>query len=111
MSKPAKPCTTIAKWLRENLGPRCLAPLTGTDSRALDAAVQIIELWAYDRDHHLEVAFGLVVARMQPKCRELAYHAIAHVVEWSDRARIWDAAGLEPFVPAVCAYEPGGSAR
>lgn len=69
MSKPDKPCKTIAKWLKANLGPRCLAPMTGTDSRALDAAVQIVELWAYDRSRDLELAFGLVVQRMQPKCR------------------------------------------
>jgi Arc/MetJ-type ribon-helix-helix transcriptional regulator len=45
------------------IGSRALAPLTGTDARALGAAVQIIELYTYDRNSNVLAAFGLIVMR------------------------------------------------
>ena len=39
-------CESIWGWLAANLGKRCAAGLTGTDARALMAAVQIVELWS-----------------------------------------------------------------
>ncbi len=105
--RPKPPAVTIYPWLRANLGPHCLAPLTGSDDRALLAAVQIVEQWSYDPHSDVALAFGAVVRRMQPKCRYLAYHAIAHVMDWSNRAELWDRAQLEPLsnVPR-CAAEP-----
>lgn len=89
-TKRAKPaCVTLLPWLWDNLGRAALAPLTGTDMRALRAAVQIIELYAYDRSTHALYAFGQVVLRMQPGQRYMAFHAIAHVMDWSDRADLW----------------------
>jgi len=102
---PKPPSVTLFPWLRANLGPRCLAPLTGTDARALRAAVQIIELYSYDRDASVLEAFAHVVRRMQPKTQELAYHCIAHVMDWSDRSRLWVEAGLPEFGPARCVHE------
>lgn len=91
----AKPPTvTLFPWLRSNLGKHCLAPLTGTDARALLAAVQVIDLYSVHREKDVLGAFGILVLCMQPSTRELAFHAIAHVVEWSDRAPIWRDAGL-----------------
>lgn len=99
-------------WLKANLGPRCLAPLCGTDSRALQAAVQIIELYSYHGDPEVLKAFECVVrSSMQPHTMELAYHCIAHVMNWEDRSRLWHKVGLPPFNPQICAFEPGGSAR
>lgn len=101
---------TVLDWLRANLGGRALAPLTGCDTRALRAAVQIIEHYAYDGHPAVLNAFAEIVRRMQPKTRELAYHAIAHALDWSDRARVWAAAGLASFQPQLkCSFEPGGS--
>jgi hypothetical protein len=91
----AKPhCETVMPWLKANLGKHCLAPLTGTDFRALQAAVQIIELSAYDDSPEVIEAFAKIVRRMQPKCQGLAYYAIAYVLDWGDRSRIWRQAGL-----------------
>jgi hypothetical protein len=98
-------CETVFPWLRANLGKHCLAPLTGTDRKALEAAVQIISLYAYAEAPSVIEAFGIVVRRMQPSTQELAYHAIAHVTDWSYRSRIWVAAGLPEFAPARCVYE------
>jgi hypothetical protein len=105
-SKPA--AATIYTWLRANLGPRCLAPLTSSDAYALKAAVQIIELYAYNRDPDIARAFGLIVRNgMQRRCQFLAYHAIAHVMDWSNRSEIWQDAGLEPFTDLPsCKFEP-----
>ena len=99
-------CETVLPWLKANLGPRCLAPLTGADAKALAAAVQIIELYSYDSSPHVLAAFGIIVGRMQPSTQELAYHAIAHVLDWDDRARIWFSASLPEFEPRRCLHEP-----
>lgn len=112
MPTPKPAAVTIYPWLRANLGPRALAPLTGCDARALQAAVQIIELYSYDHDDEVLQAFALVVGRMQDSTQELAYHAIAHILNWSDRYAIWHVAGLPPFEnPRTCSFEPGGSGR
>lgn len=115
MSKTKPVAETIFPWLRANLGKNCLGPLTGTDARALRAAVQIIDLYSYHRDKSVLEAFQKVVFCMQPHCQEFAYHAIAHVMDWSDRPLIWRAAELDVpeycFVPRVCAFEPGGSGK
>lgn len=79
--------------------------LTGTDWKALRAAVHIAELYAYDSDPSVIAAFGLIVSRMQPSTYHLAYHAIAQVTDWGFRARIWVAAGLPEFNPGRCKYE------
>lgn len=104
------PAATVLDWLHSNLGGRALAPLTGTDSRALRAAVQIMEHYGYDRHASVLDAFAQIVRRMQPKTRELAYHAIAHPLDWSDRAKVWAASGLEPLrLQYLCSFEAGGS--
>lgn len=102
----AKPkCSTLLPWLKANLGKHCLGPLTGTDAKALAAAVQTIELYAYHSEPEILGAFARIVRCMQPSTWELAYHAIAHVMDWTDRSRIWIAAGLPTFTPRKCEYE------
>jgi hypothetical protein len=99
------------KWLRENLGSRCLAPLTSTDAKALAAAVAIVELWTYDDHDSVIEAFHNIVLRMQPKNWHLAYHAIAMVRNWEDRALLWQMAGLgDGSNFGRCQFEPGGVA-
>lgn len=110
-TKPKPVCETVMPWLRANLGKRCLAPLTGCDWRALKAAAQIIDLYCYCPNPAVAQSFGLVVSQMQEATRELAYHAVAHVMNWEDRSRLWIEAGLEPISAGVCAFEPGGSQK
>ncbi len=98
---------TVLPWLKSNLGKRCIAPLTGTDARALFAAVHAIDLYAYAPSEELLTAFAILVRNMQPHTRELAFHSIAHILDWSDRDRIWNAAGLDGFPRRqLCAFEP-----
>jgi len=107
MPKPQPACVTLYPWLKSNLGTRCLNPLTGTDKRALDAAVQIIELYSAQRCMPVLDAFAAIVGQMQSSTMHLAYHAIAHVMDWSDRDTIWRAAGLMPLLdPGSCSAEP-----
>ena len=111
--KPAEPtCKCLLKWLK--LNGLSIGALTGTDSRALAAAVHILELYyvsSSDEAATLE-AFRIVVMKMQPSTRQLAYHAIAHLAEWHNRAEIWVRAGL-PVLERVsgCEGEPGGGHR
>lgn len=112
MSAPKLPAQTLFPWLKDNLGKTCLAPLTGTDARALRAAVMLIDLYSVDGNPTVLAAFATTVRRMQTKTQHLAYHAIAHVLDWSDRFKLWNAAGLPlESIRGTCAYEPGGSAR
>jgi hypothetical protein len=49
---------------------------------------------------------------MQRSARSLAYHAIAHVMDWRDRQNLWAAARLElSEVSGVCAFEPRSPAQ
>jgi len=90
-------CQTVRPWLKANLGNHCLAPLTGTDAAALDAAVHLVELFSLNPNRATAIAFGATVLQMQEATRELAYHAIAHVMDWRDRSRLWELAGMEPI--------------
>lgn len=94
MNKLPQRCQSLRPWLKANLGKQCLAPLTGTDSRALDAAVHIAELYSYHSEQGVLTAFSKVVSCMQSHTQYLAYHAIAHVMDWSDRPKVWRGAGL-----------------
>lgn len=103
--KQTKPvCQTVLPWLRANLGNRALAPLTGTDAKALAAAVQTVELYCYHPVPSVAQAFGMLVSQMQPHTQELAYHAIAHVMDWGDRYKLWVEAGLPEFAPRRCVH-------
>jgi len=109
-SKPV--CQTLSRWLKDNLGKHCLGVLTSVDSRALDAAAHLINLYAYHPRQDVVRAFGLTVLQMQPQARYLAYHAIAHVRNWEDRVAMWNEAGLPPVEnPGMCDWEPGGAKR
>lgn len=102
-------CVTLLPWLKANLGSHCLGCLTGQSGRALAAAAQILSLYSSCDDTaapHALAAFRAVVETMDPPERTLAYHAIAHVMDWSDRPRIWAAAGLPEITnPSRCHYE------
>jgi hypothetical protein len=112
MSRRTTDCADLYTWLRGNLGRSALGALTGTDDKALSAAVHILRLYAYNGHASALEAFRLVVLEMQPTTRELAYHAIAYVSEWHFRPNWWYVAGLPPLDRvSVCAAEPGGSRR
>lgn len=98
---------TLRPWLKANLGKDCLAPLTTTDNLALAAAVQVVAVWYQTRAKGLPQAFAAVVMPMQPSVRYLAYHAIAHVANWSNRDELWLVSQLPPLgrFPR-CANEP-----
>lgn len=91
--------TEIPPAVASNLGA-----LTGTDRRALAAAVHIIELFAVVEVSHEDAileAFHNVVMCMQPSTRDFAYHAIAQVTEWEWREKLWERSGLASVSPIV----------
>ena len=88
---------TIAKWLTDNLGKGWSAPLTGQDWPALKAVVEIVNTWTSSDSEgraNCVTAFRAMVLTMQPGCRYLAFHAVAHVADWSHRWELWRLAGL-----------------
>lgn len=102
MPKQKATCDFLLRWLKLNFGRYALAPLTGTDSRALAAAAHILELYAVTQSDLALIALRNVVLCMQPHTRELVYHAIACAFDWHDRDRVWALAGLPPLVPTLC---------
>ncbi len=115
MARPKPVCQSVVAFLQGNLGKRCFAPFTSQDSAAFDAAVHLLVLFnRCDGDYEPVVltAFRNAVACMQPNCRHLAYHAIAHMMDWHARGQVWSRAGLPPLDRrTICAFEPGGSQR
>lgn len=68
----------------------CLAPLTGTDVRALNAFVACLELVCYcDSQEHALGAASMVLHEMQPSTRWIARELIPFVLDWGDRERLW----------------------
>lgn len=106
-TKYQPPAATVGKWLRANGWN--LGGLTGQDWPALRAAVSIVELWSSADDEgrtQAAIAFNACVRAMQPELRRLAYHAIAHVGDWSHRQQFWNAAQLPTLEnPGRCTYE------
>lgn len=99
--------TQILKWLRANLGNRCLGVLTITDTHALMASVALTPLISWSgAPSGLFTAYREIVMEMQPQSRYLAYHAIACELDWGHRALIWLHAGLEDQIPeGKCKFE------
>ena len=111
MSTTRQPLSkTVFPWLKANLGKHCLGVLSGQDRYALETAVQFAALWGNSDDRAgIAPAFKLIVEQMQPQARQLAFHAIAHALDWGHRFELWAQAGLPAFERVwVCAYGPGG---
>jgi hypothetical protein len=104
----------ILDWLRCQLPRPAIAALTGTDCDALQAAAGILALYQRTSNPELLNAFRTCVLIMQPKTRELAYHAVAQVAEWDTRAKWWGKAGLwdhshfTPETAMICKHSPEG---
>lgn len=71
------------QWLKAN--GHDLAPVTGTDSRALAALEQMWELYAYTRSADILKAIALVLRRMQETTRHLGIELAAKAMDWTDR--------------------------
>lgn len=103
---------TIGPWLTANVGKGWSAALTGQDWPALKAVVEIVNAWtSSDSDGRQQcvIAFKAMVLTMQPGCRYLAFHAIAHVADWSHRWQLWREAGLADehvIGKPSCKYSP-----
>lgn len=85
-------------WLRAN--KHDLAPLTGTDHKALAAIDACWHLYAYSGDKRVLAAVALLLTQMQRSTRPLARELIARALDWGDRDRLWprvatDAEALE----------------
>lgn len=66
-----------------------LAPLTGTDTKALLAIAACWELFAYTRSNGVINAIRNLLAEMQPQTAILTRDLIARSMDWSDRERYW----------------------
>jgi hypothetical protein len=80
------------------------------DVAALEAAVQIANLWIrgdFDSRTLSARAFGDVVMQIQETTRYMAFHSIAHVGDWCHRRELWRDAGLPaPLGCPECKFGP-----
>lgn len=74
-------------WLREN--GHDLAPLTGTDHKALAAIAACWTLYAYSGRTEVLAAIRLLIGEMQRSTAPLARELIAWAMDWDDRERLW----------------------
>lgn len=92
MSNNATVCKSGPKWLRHNFGGMALGALTGQDARALSAFLHLVELYAVsdaEGQRYALAAMTSTALAMQSSTRWLARESIAHVLDWSDRDRLW----------------------
>jgi hypothetical protein len=75
------------RWLRANHYD--LAPLTGTDRKALDAIAACWQLYAYERCAWTLDAVALLLVSMQPKNHHFAMHLIPWAMDWNDEGPVW----------------------
>lgn len=93
--KPPKPrpSTTIAKeFIRAHLGRNAFAPLTGTDWRAWNAFVYLVELWGVSRDPRAIEAMRACVACAQTRhedVMQIFVQTIPAMLDWSDVRDLW----------------------
>ncbi len=66
-----------------------LAPLTGTDHKALAAIADALTLYSYCGRENVLVAVALLAGEMQGSTRPLARELIAYAMDWGDRERLW----------------------
>jgi len=74
------------------LGSRSLGALTGQDTRALDAIVAALELYACGDEHEQRGALAAIRAllpAMQESTRWIAREMIPFKLNWEDRERLW----------------------
>lgn len=85
------PAPEWVKWLRawaKNNG-ESLAPLTGTDFRALAAIAALWELYSMERHARVLDAVRIALGEMQPSTRHFARPLIARAMDWSDQDKLW----------------------
>jgi hypothetical protein len=85
--RPPERADEPLRWLRAQ--GHDLAPLTGTDTKALLAVAAAWRLYAYTRSDNLIFAIQLLLAEMQASTVHLARDLIAREMDWSDRDRLW----------------------
>ncbi len=66
-----------------------LAPLTGTDTKALIAIAYCWQLFAYTRSPSVLHAIQNLLSEMQESTAPLTRDLIAWAMDWSDRERYW----------------------
>ena len=109
LTRSSVPCLHVFDWLRfehpaghpadpKAHGKSVTAPLTGQDSRALQAFIHAVELYCVSDEHgrHCAIkAMRALVDAAQPKTHLLFKEAIACAYEWSMRDDLWEQMGLD----------------
>ena len=83
--------------------------MCGQDWPALKAAVEIMNTYSvcdFNGQEQCIIAFKAMVLSMQPGLRYLAFHSIAHVMDWSTRWKVWRACGFDAPKCRECKFGP-----
>lgn len=85
-------CQRTPGWLTHHCGKHALAPLTGQDSRALQAFVHLLDLYALADEKgrcRAVIALHSTLQAMQPSVRPLAKRTIPQSLDWGDEEPLW----------------------
>lgn len=89
-SPKPKPSTTVAsQFVRAHLGKSAFAPLTGTDWRAWNAFVYLLELWGVSRDPRSVDAMRSCLACAQTSVMDVFIQTIPAMLDWCNVRELW----------------------
>lgn len=91
-TQPKPPPKIASEFIRAHLGRGAFAPLTGTDWRAWNAFVYLLELWGVSRDPRVLDAMRSTLACAQTwheDVMQIFVQTIPAMLDWSDVAVLW----------------------
>ncbi len=106
MSAKSKPSTTVARqFVLAHMGRGAFAPLTGTDWRAWNAFVYLLELYGISRDPRSVDAMRSCIACAQRSVLDIFIQTIPAMLDWCDVRLLWPKIAPSQADPDLAAYD------
>ena len=112
MARDKTPPQSVAVFVRWHLGRGAFAPLTGTDTKAWNAFVYLLELYGSSRSERaLEALRACYACTLrgygeQTDVAEVFRQSIASVLDWSDVPKLWPAIAPASQLTPAALYRP-----
>lgn len=87
--KPKASTKVASDFVRGHLGKGAFAPLTGTDWRAWNAFVYLLELWGVSRDPRSVDAMRATLACAQTSVMDVFIQTIPAMLDWCNVRELW----------------------
>jgi hypothetical protein len=110
-----KPATKAAyEFVTGHLGRNAFGCFTGTDTRAWQAFVYLLQLWGVSRDPSAKTAMYHTLACAQPSVMSIFIQTIPAMLDWCHVAELWPQIApsrANPELAAVDTAEDGSVVR